>query len=500
MKKLLIANRGEIAVRVLRAAREMGISTVAVYSDADERQMHVKLADEALPLGPSEPAASYLDTEKILEAAKESGADAIHPGYGFLSERAEFSEACADAGITFVGPPAAAMRKLGSKIEAKQLAQSVGVPVTPGFFEPGASIDRLRTAADEIGYPIMLKASAGGGGRGMRIVREAASFEPEFAMASDEALKGFGDGAMMIEKLIERPRHIEVQFLADRHDTVACLFERECSIQRRHQKLIEEAPSPVLIERPELWHSLKVAVASLAAAAGYVGAGTAEFMYDEASQEFYFLEVNARLQVEHPVTEMVTGLDLVQWQLRIADGAPLVLPKELQDGDRRGINGHAIEARIVAEDPAIKFLPSVGKILAWAEPKRPGVRVDTGYGAGAEVPRFYDSLIAKVIALGEDRDQAIRRLEAALLDFHVLGIKTNIAYILDVLANADFRAGNIDTGFLDRHFAEWWPNGNVPAEIAQISSRAVVGESRNGSPASREIGAWDLADGFRVAR
>jgi acetyl/propionyl-CoA carboxylase alpha subunit len=496
MKKLLIANRGEIAVRIIRAAREMGISTVAVYSDADVSQMHVAMADEAVHIGAPEPHASYLDMAKILEAAKSVGARAIHPGYGFLSERAEFSEACAEAGITFVGPPASAMELLGSKIEAKQLAVSVGVPVTPGYFEPGANSEDLFRAATKIGFPIMLKASAGGGGRGMRIVRDPSAFQAEFAIASDEALKGFGNGAMMIEKLIERPRHIEVQVLADSHGAVACLFERECSIQRRHQKLIEEAPSPALASSAEaLWTKMAASVRALVKAAGYVGAGTVEFMFDEASGEFFFLEVNARLQVEHPVTEMITGIDLVKWQLRIAAGEHLAISEPLLTGDRKAIRGHSIEARIVAEDPAANFLPSVGRILAWAEPKMPGVRVDTGYGPAAEIPRYYDSLIAKVIAHGENRDEAIGKLETALLDFHILGVKTNIAYLLEVLRHPEFRNGVFDTGFLGREFLDWKPPVNIPSEIVRLVDFAAQGSSEKAAPCA---GVWDLADAFRV--
>ncbi len=496
IKKLLIANRGEIAVRVMRAAKEMGIRTVAVFSEADRNAMHTAFADEALFIGEPEPSASYLSAEKILAAARETGADAIHPGYGFLSERADFSEACAKAGITFVGPPASAMRKLGSKIEAKQLAVANGVPVTPGFFEPGASKEQLKKASNDIGYPIMLKASAGGGGRGMRVVRSEADFDQELAIASDEALKAFGDGAMMVEKLIEQPRHIEVQVLADSHGNVACLFERECSLQRRHQKIIEEAPSPVMSEA--LWQRMQAAACSLVKAAGYVGAGTVETMFDEASGEFYFLEVNARLQVEHPVTEAVTGLDLVQWQLRIAAGERLVIAPALLDGERSQITGHAIEARIVAEDPAQGFLPSVGDILAWAEPKIPGVRVDTGYGPGASIPRYYDSLIAKVIAHAPTRPQAIARLRAALLDFHVLGVRTNIGYLLDILQHADFQAGSFDTGFLGREFADWTGKGAVPPELGLIADEArtsalVVTES--GIP-----GAWATPDSYRNVR
>ncbi|MFI5384800.1 MAG: acetyl/propionyl/methylcrotonyl-CoA carboxylase subunit alpha [Fimbriimonadales bacterium] len=528
IKKLLIANRGEIAVRVIRAARDMGIRTVAVYSDADAHQMHVALADEAVALGPPEPAASYLDLAKIIEAARKTGADAVHPGYGFLSERAEFSQACADAGIIFVGPPASAMRLLGSKIEAKRLAVGLGVPVTPGFFEPGASRAELKKAAQEIGYPVMLKASAGGGGRGMRIVREPEAFDEEFSIASDEALKAFGDGSMMVEKLIDRPRHIEVQVLADSHGNVACLFERECSIQRRHQKLIEEAPSPSSffsrggtlgtslapslksVEDPgpvgkeggrgvEIWSRMQTAARNLIKAAGYTNAGTVEFMFDQATGSFYFLEVNARLQVEHPVTEMITGVDLVEWQIRIASGETLTIPEALLAGDRRAIQGHAIEARVVAEDPGANFLPSVGRILAWAEPKHPGVRVDTGYGPGAEISRHYDSLSAKVIAHGENRDQALIRLEAALLDFHILGIKTNVSYLLDVIRHPEFRAGEFDTGFLDREFAGWHPSTAIPDELLDIAGAATAAM---GGPddAPEQPKVWDMADSFRIAR
>jgi len=482
---------------VIRAAREMGIRTVAVYSDADREAMHVRLADEAVHLGASEPAASYLDADKILAAARVVGAEAIHPGYGFLSERAEFCEACAREGILFLGPSAQAMRRLGSKVDAKTLAVEAGVPVVPGYFEPRASAEALKEAAGRIGYPIMLKASAGGGGRGMRIVRDPANFDDELAIASDEALKGFGDGEMMVEKLIDRPRHVEVQILADRFGNVATLFERECSIQRRHQKLIEESPSPYIESHPEIWDRMAEAAQKLALTAGYVGAGTVEFIVDEFAKEFYFLEVNARLQVEHPVTEMVTGLDLVRWQIRIAQGEALDFNPALIGGQREAMAGHAIEARIVAEDPARNFLPSVGKIRAWAEPKSPGVRVDTGYGPEAEIPRFYDSLIAKVIAHGSTRAEAIARLRAALLDFHVLGVRTNVGYLLDVLGHSDFLAGAFDTGFLGREFSEWAP-GAPPEELGSILTFSRPSSSF--SPSTLKNRAWDLKDSFRNVR
>lgn len=496
IRKLLIANRGEIAVRIIRAAREMGIRTVAVYSEADSKSMHTVLADEAVCLGPSEPTESYLHIPKLLSAASETRSDAIHPGYGFLSERAEFSEACAKAGYCFVGPPPSAMRLLGSKIEAKQLAVAQGVPVTPGFFEPGASPALLKSASNDIGYPVMLKASAGGGGRGMRIVRSAADFDQELAIASAEALSAFGDGAMMVEKLIERPRHIEVQVMADAHGNVACLFERECSLQRRHQKIMEESPSPVMTDG--LWHRMRSAAEALFKAAGYIGAGTVETMFDQATGEFYFLEVNARLQVEHPVTEMLTGLDLVKLQIQIAGGEALTVSDKLLKGDREAISGHAIEARVVAEDPARDFLPSVGDILAWAEPKIPGVRVDTGYGPGSSVPRYYDSLLAKVIAHAPSRPEAIARLRQALLDFHVLGVKTNICYLLDILDHPEFVAGRIDTGFLGRSFGDWKEPEAVPSELGAVAESAkAVARAGIAEPAP---GAWSSPDGFRNAR
>jgi acetyl/propionyl-CoA carboxylase alpha subunit len=499
--KLLIANRGEIAVRVIRAAREMGISTVAIYSEADTHSMHTALADEAVCVGAPEPAASYLDMARVVKAAKDSGAQAIHPGYGFLSERAEFADLCEQEGLIFVGPPASAMRRLGAKIDAKQLAVEQGVPVTPGFFQTGATPEQLKDAADQIGYPVMLKASAGGGGRGMRIVREPNSFMDELNTASDEALKGFGDGAMMVEKLVEKPRHIEVQVLADQHGNVATLFERECSIQRRHQKLIEEAPSPVFAEQPDIWPRMREAAAKLIKASGYTNAGTVEFMVDEAAGEFYFLEVNARLQVEHPVTEAITGLDLVQWQLRIAQGETLDIDGVLLRGERAAIRGHAIEVRIVAEDPEKNFLPSIGKIVAWAEPHAPGVRVDTGFVPGSEVSRYYDSLLAKVIAHGSTRAQAMSRLKAALLDFHVIGVKTNISYLLAILDHSDFAAGRMDTGFLAREMADWGSDRRIPAELGAILGAPVAASAQlTDLSVSVDSTSWSVADGFRNAR
>lgn len=496
--KLLVANRGEIAVRVFRTAKAMGIPTVAVYSDADKDGIHVSLADEAVHIGGSAPSESYLRIDAILAACAQTGADAVHPGYGFLSERDEFSEACGKAGIKFLGPPAEAMRRLGGKIEAKTLAVESGVPITPGFFEPGASDSALQVAAETIGYPVMLKASAGGGGRGMRIVRTPDEFSDALALAKDEAAKGFGDDAMMVEKLVVDPRHIEVQFVADSHGQVACLFERECSIQRRHQKLIEEAPSALPLNQPKSfdWDAMQQSVRRLALAAGYVGAGTAEFMVDRETGVFYFLEVNARLQVEHPVTEAITGLDLVELQIRVAQGEKLDIDPRLINGDRAALNGHSIEVRIVAEDPAAGFMPSIGRIVGWAEPRHPGIRFDTGFAAGKEVSRFYDSMIAKVIAHGPTREAARKRLVAALHDFHVLGVKTNVGYLIDVLEHPGFVAGTIDTGFLAREFAEWAPPA-PPSELCLIAEKA-TGQSQAKIEGNRAKGAWAQADGWRV--
>jgi acetyl/propionyl-CoA carboxylase alpha subunit len=498
IKRLLVANRGEIAVRVMRTAREMGIETVAVYSDADRDAMHVQMADRAVHIGESEPGKSYLSIEKIIDAARETSADAIHPGYGFLSERAEFAEACAEAGITFVGPSATAMRRLGAKIDAKQIAVAASVPVVPGMFEPGASDAQLKEAATKIGYPVLLKASAGGGGRGMRAVRNEAEFDDQIKLAREESIKAFGDGAMMVEKLVEQPRHIEVQILSDTHGNVACLFERECSIQRRHQKIIEEAPSPVMTD--ELWARMKAAAESLIRKAEYVGAGTVEFMTDFDAREFFFLEVNARLQVEHPVTEAITGLDLVRQQLLIADGKPMEVSPALMAGDRTAIRGHAIEARLVAEDPGAGFLPSVGKLLGWAEPSGLGVRFDTGFGAGREISRFYDSLIAKLIVHAETRDAAIAKLEMALEDTHILGVKTNIAYILDVIRSEEFRAGDTDTGLLGRSFADWKLSSEIPAEIAALLSTSSNPAGTGTQTRFETRPAWAAGDGFRVTR
>lgn len=504
MKKLLVANRGEIACRIFRTAREMGIKTVAVASEADRNARHVREADEWVLIGPAPASESYLRIDAILAAMEQTGADAVHPGYGFLSERDEFSEAAEAAGKIFVGPPASAMRKLGSKIDAKTLAVEANVPIVPGFFRTDATPEELREAADSIGYPVLLKASAGGGGRGMRVVPNAAEFDQHLRAASEEAMNAFGDGAMMVEKLVLNPRHVEVQVIADCHGNVACLFERECSPQRRHQKLVEEAPAP-LVGIESLWPEMRDACRRLFLAAGYVGAGTVEFIFDAETSLFYFLEVNARLQVEHPVTEAITGLDLVKLQLEVAQGLPLDLSAELLAGDRRVISGWAMEARIIAEDPSRGFLPSVGKLVGWAEPQRPGVRVDSGFQEGDSVPQFYDSLLAKLVVHGPTREDARKRLEAALEDFHVLGVRTNISFLLDLIRHPDFVAGRTDTKWVERTFADW--EEGVPSiylgdlldgrpNIPSVESSGGSGEVATGS----KTPAWSQNDGWRNAR
>lgn len=497
IKKVLVANRGEIALRIFRTCREMGIGTVAVASEADRNSLHVMAADECVEIGPPEPTKSYLLQDRIIEAARQTGADAIHPGYGFLSENADFAERCEMEGITFIGPPAPAMRKLGAKIQAKQLAVKANVPVVPGKFDPGARDEELKEDAEKIGYPVLLKASAGGGGRGMRAVHSASEFDSALKMAREEAMNAFGDGAMMVEKLIERPRHIEVQILADKHGNVAALYERECSLQRRHQKLVEEAPSPVMTE--ELWQRMRDASISLAKEAGYVGAGTVEFIANHDATDFYFMEVNARLQVEHPVTEAITGVDLVRQQILVAEGNELSLDEKLMAGDRSAIHGHSIEVRIVAEDPAQGFLPSTGPILGWAEPRSAGVRFDSGFGEGSEVSRFYDSMLAKLITHGADRDSATRRLEMALQDTHVLGVQTNIGFLLDLIQKPDFDSADFDTKYIEREMGSWSPDGELPSVLADLAATA-GGAEVVGAPArqANALQAWSLGDSWRA--
>ena len=454
--KVLIANRGEIALRVIRACNELGVKTVAVYSDADVRAPHVREADEAVLIGPPPSAESYLRGERIIEAAKATGADAIHPGYGFLSEREWFARAVRDAGIAWIGPPAEAIAAMGSKTAARTLAVANGVPVVPGTTEPIADAREAAKIAKRFGYPILLKAAAGGGGKGMRVVNEPNGLESAFAAAQREAKAAFGDDAIYLEKFIVKPRHVEIQVLADAHGTVLSLGERECSVQRRHQKMIEEAPS-VAVDGALRRRMGETAVRA-ARSAGYVNAGTCEFLLDQ-SGEFYFLEMNTRLQVEHPVTELVTGIDLVQWQLRIAAGERLPFRQE-----EIIPRGWAIECRITSEDASNNFLPSTGRIEHLHLPSGPGVRWDGGIESGSEVGLFYDPMLAKLIVWGADREQAITRMRRALVDLIIMGIETSRDFHVRVMDDEEFRHGAIDIQWLERR-------------LATILDRAAPGES-----------------------
>ena len=441
-KKILIANRGEIAVRVIRACHEMGIAAVAVYSDVDRAALHVRKADEAYPIGSPAASESYLNIQKILDVAARSGADAIHPGYGFLSENAKFARACAEAGVKFIGPTAAAMDAMGSKTRARQAMERANVPFVPGTSRGLESFEQAEQVAARIGYPVMLKAAAGGGGKGMRLVHAPAHLKSALESARSEAERSFGDGEVYIEKAIVNPRHIEMQILADEHGNTVYLGERECSLQRRHQKVVEEAPSPIV--DPDMRRRIGEVAVRVAQAAGYTNAGTVEFLVDQ-QKNFYFLEMNTRLQVEHPVTELITGLDLVHLQIHIANGEKLPFT---QDAIR--IRGHAIECRVYAEDPDNNYMPSPGRITLLLQPSGPGIRRDSGMYEGWTVPLEYDPLLAKLIGYGTDREQAIGRLMRALNEYFVGGIKTNISLFRRILSNPDFHAARVDTGFLDR--------------------------------------------------
>ena len=444
-KKILIANRGEIAVLVIRACREMGIVTVAVYSDVDRASLHVRKADEAYHIGPAPAAESYLRVDKILEVAKRSRAEAIHPGYGFLSENSRFARACADAGVKFIGPTPRSMEMMGSKTRARQEMEKAGVPFVPGTSRGLSSPEEGEKVAERIGYPVMLKAAAGGGGKGMRLVHNRQDLRAALEAAQSEAQRSFGDSEVYIEKAIVNPRHIEMQVLADEHGNTVWLGERECSIQRRHQKVLEEAPSPIV--DADMRRRMGEVAVKVAQAASYTNAGTVEFLVDQ-QKNFYFLEMNTRLQVEHPVTELITGLDLVHLQIRIANGEKLSF---MQDAVR--IRGHAIECRIYAEDPDNNYFPSPGRISLLLAPSGPGIRRDSGMYEGWNVPMDYDPLLAKLISYGTDREQAIQRLQRALYEYFVAGIKTNISLFRRILSDADFHAGKLDTGYLDRLLA-----------------------------------------------
>ena len=484
MRRVLVANRGEIALRVIRACHEEGLEAVAVYSAADRAAAHVRAADRAVEIGPAAPAASYLRIDRLVQAARETDADAVHPGYGFLAERAAFAEAVTEAGMIFVGPPAAAMRAMGDKTEARRRMRDAGVPVVPGGLEPVTELGPARRLAEELGYPVLVKAAAGGGGKGMRVVRGEEELGPALETAASEAGKAFGDASVYLEKLIQRPRHVEIQVLADRERTIH-LGERECSVQRRHQKLVEEAPSPAVTSELREW--MGAAAVAAAEAVGYLGAGTCEFLLS-ADRSFYFLEMNTRIQVEHPVTELVYGVDLVREQLRIAAGEPMRIPSRWLEP-----RGCALECRITSEDPSNGFLPSTGRIRHLRLPGGPGVRWDGGVEIGDEVTLFYDSLLAKLIVWAPDRIQAIDRMARALDELVVDGVGTNQGFHRRLMADAEFREGEIDIQFLERR-----PDLATPAltesEAVDLAIAAALAEDE-----ARSLRRPAVSDGERPA-
>ncbi|WP_305041996.1 acetyl-CoA carboxylase biotin carboxylase subunit [Geoalkalibacter sp.] len=496
-EKILIANRGEIACRIIRTAKRLGIATVAVYSDADASARHVALADEAYRLGPAPARESYLRAELILEVARRSGAQAVHPGYGFLSENADFAEACAQAGITFIGPPVAAIAAMGSKSAAKKIMEQAGVPLVPGYHGDDQDPAFLSGQAEKIGFPLLIKASAGGGGKGMRVVRSLDEFPAALAGAKREAANAFGDERVLLERYLTKPRHVEIQVFGDTQGNLLHLFERDCSIQRRHQKVLEEAPAPGM--HPALREKMGQAAVAAARAIGYTGAGTVEFLLDEDGS-FYFMEMNTRLQVEHPVTEMITGVDLVEWQLRVAAGE--ALPCRQSD---LAISGHAVEARLYAEDPARDFLPSIGLLRHLRSPRESvHVRIDTGVRQGDEVSMHYDPMIAKLIVWDTDRAAALRRLRQALADYQVVGVTTNLAFLGAVAAHPAFVEGDLDTGFIERHRATLFPEARpAPDQVLALACLDVLlrraADARTAARACADAySPWHSADGWRL--
>jgi acetyl-CoA carboxylase biotin carboxylase subunit len=491
-KKILIANRGEIAARVAKTCRDLGIATVSVYSEADVSSPHVHATDEAVPIGPAQASESYLNIDTILQAARTTGAEAIHPGYGFLSENSLFARRVQEAGLTFIGPSPHSLEAVGNKIFARQTVAKLGVPVIPALENPSTDPSVLHEQVGALGYPLLIKAAAGGGGKGMRIVRQEKDLVDAVAAAQREAASAFADGTVYIERYLEQPRHIEVQILGDTQGTLVHLGERECSIQRRYQKILEETPSPAVSE--QLRAQMTAAALTVAKAAGYYNAGTVEFILDNQGR-FYFLEVNARLQVEHPITEWVTQLDLVREQIRIAAGEPLGFR---QEDVRR--TGHAFECRVYAEDPANGFFPSPGKILAWQAPAGPGVRIDAGVEKQTDVSVYYDPLIAKISTWGRDREQARTRMETALRHCVVLGPTTNIPFLLDLLGHSAFVAGHTHTGFLTEHFAQW--RSRQQTHLHEAALAAVLSQAKGGAVTTavshspdtpwRQLGGWRL--------
>ncbi|HEX5840117.1 MAG TPA: acetyl-CoA carboxylase biotin carboxylase subunit [Anaerolineales bacterium] len=497
INKILVANRGEIAIRVMRACRELGIQTVAVYSDADKDALHVQHADEAIPIGAASPRESYLNADVLIRSALDAKADAIHPGYGFLSESASFAAAVESAGLIFIGPSADSIRLMGDKAESKIRMKEAGVPTVPGV-EGIESREEFEQAAGDIGYPVLIKASAGGGGKGMRVVHAEDELPDAIESARREAQNAFGDERLLIEKFVANAHHVEFQVFGDKHGNLLHLFERECSVQRRHQKIIEESPSPLLT--PELREEMGNAAVAAAKAVKYYNAGTVEFIVDPDSHEFYFLEMNTRLQVEHPVTELVTGLDLVHWQIRVAEGERFAF--EQAHFSQRG---HAIECRVYAEDPASGFLPSTGKLLQFIEPRGPGIRVDSGFTAGSEVTHFYDPLLAKLIVHAEDRSSAIRRMQAALKEFVVHGVVTNIDFLQTVLAHPDFQEGKVTTRWVEATMESdglpLEPQAQTPTlhVLAAALSDLTIGNQKSEIKNEPDPHSpWKVASGFRI--
>ena len=488
MKKILVANRGEIALRVMRSAHEMGIETVAVYSEADRNALHVRYADEAVLIGAPPSSESYLNMEKIINAAKQTGVDAIHPGYGFLSENPLFARKVKEVGIIFIGPSAEAMELMGNKLAAKAMAEKNKIPLVPGTAHAIANHDEAKSIANKIGYPVLIKAAAGGGGKGMRIVEAEKNFDEMILLAMSEAMSAFGDSSVFIEKYVSSPRHIEIQILGDTHGNVVHLFERECSIQRRHQKVIEEAPSSVLTST--LREEMGLCAVNIARACNYTGAGTVEFLLDE-NKNFYFLEINTRLQVEHPVTEFITGIDLVKEQIKVAREEKLSFNQnEIQ------MRGHAIEARVCAEDVTNNFLPDIGKLIHYKTPKGAGVRVDDGYEEGMEIPIYYDPLIAKLIVYGKDRTEAMERMKRAIDEYSIEGIQTTLPFCRFVMEHPAFTSGNFDTYFVEKYFLPEKISSfhEHESEIAAVASALIISstrtESANHNSSSISISMW----------
>ncbi len=491
-KKILIANRGEIACRVAATAKRLGIQTVAVYSDADRDAQHVQACDEAVHIGGPAPRDSYLQWERILAAAKATGAEAVHPGYGFLSENEAFAQACADAGVVFIGPPPSAILAMGLKAESKRLMEAANVPLVPGYHGADQDPALLKREADRIGYPVLIKASAGGGGKGMRAVYNADEFDAALASCKREAINSFGDDAVLIERYVQKPRHIEIQVFGDSHGDCVYLFERDCSVQRRHQKVLEEAPAPGMT--PERRAQMGEAAVAAAKAVGYVGAGTVEFIAEQDGR-FYFMEMNTRLQVEHPVTEAITGQDLVEWQLRVAAGQPLPLKQH-----ELTMHGHAIEARICAENPDGGFLPATGRLDVARWPahvafQRGDVRIDAGVREGDAISPYYDSMVAKLIVWGEDRAQALARLDAALRDTHIVGLHTNVAFLRRCAATASFAGADLDTGLIERERAVLFDQPGLPL---RVSAAAVVAHTLAAEATRETADPWSARDGWRM--